>query len=251
MQPGMPLYNVGSETSRMPYTKPDRRPVEYIYLDGPGIESLYAQIVHDIETLHTKTTQKGISAKAGAGLKFKNYLVKLLSGLEGELSAEVSGSGTITEQSTRVIAVEHKLARIRTFLSDGKELFFTDLGEASRQLQRADGPVFIDIKEKFNAPQFYGGARGAALVNADGYLLLEKGGAADYCDQDDYYRRPTAVVKLSANISKMRSGSVMGATSHDAIFFRGFSGRQIPLNVFGSLTGTSDFLQIKPFAIWK
>ena len=114
-----------------------------------------------------------------------------------------------------------------------------------------DGPVFIDIRDRFNAPQFYGGAQGAASVNADGYLLLEKGGAADYCDQDDYYKRSTAEVKLSASVNKTRGGNIMGATSHEAVYLRGFAGRQIPLNVFGSLSGTPDYLQIKPFAIWR
>jgi len=224
------MYNIDTEKNRMLSARPEQRPVEYIYLDIPGIDSLYAQIVNDVETSRVKTTQKGVSAKVGGGLKLKNFLVRLLSGLEGELSGEVSGSGTITEQSTRVLGIEHKLDRVRAFLGDRtRAVFFTDLGEASRQLQRSDGPVFVDVRDKFNAPQFYGGAQGALLVNADGYLLLEKGGAADYCDQDDYYKRSTAEV----------------------VFFRGFSGRQIPLNVFGSLSGTSDYMQIKPFAIWR
>jgi hypothetical protein len=40
-------------------------------------------------------------------------------------------------------------------------------------------------------------------------------------------------------------------TSHEAVYIRGFAGRNVPLSVFGTLTGTSDYLQIKPFAIWK
>jgi len=234
---------------------PDRRklhPVEYIYLDGPGIESLYAQIVDDIETSRVKTTQKGVSAKVGAGLRLKNFLMSLVSGIEGEVTGEVSGSGSMTDQSTSMLAVEHKLARIRTFLSDkAKNMFFTGLGEASRHLQTVEGPVFVDIRDRFNAPQFYGGAQGVASVNADGYLLLEKGGAADYSHQDDYYKRTTEELRLSASLSKMRGGSIMGASSHEAVYLRGFAGRQIPLSVFGSLSGTSDYLHIKPFAIWR
>jgi hypothetical protein len=104
-------------------------PVEYIYLDGPGIESLHAQIDDSVETSHTTTSQKGIAAKAGAGLRLKNFLVKLLSGLEGEVSAEVTGSGMRTEQSIRVQTVEHKLRRILTFLSKpGESHCFTNLG---------------------------------------------------------------------------------------------------------------------------
>jgi hypothetical protein len=38
-------------------------------------------------------------------------------------------------------------------------------------------------------------------VNAAGYLLLEKGGTADYRYDDDYYKQPTAVVRLSARVT--------------------------------------------------
>jgi hypothetical protein len=232
--------------------KSPRLPVEYIYLDGPGIESLYAQIVDAVETSRTTTTQKGTVAKVGAGVKLKNFLVKLLSGLEGEVSTEVTGSRGRTEQSTRVQAVEHRLQRLVDFLSKfADDSFFTSLGEASRHLQSASGPVFINIQDSFNAPQFYGGALGVDSVNAEGYLLLEKGGADDYCYGDDYYKKPTAVVKLSASIKKMKTGGSMGATSHEALYFLGFAGRDVPLCVFGTLIGTSDYLQIKPFAIWK
>src|SRR5579871_6905418 len=34
-----------------------RLPSEYIYLDGPGIESLHAQIIETVETSRTTTTQ--------------------------------------------------------------------------------------------------------------------------------------------------------------------------------------------------
>jgi hypothetical protein len=229
-----------------------RLPVEYIYLDGPGIESLYAQVVDAVETSRTTTIQKGTATKVGAGLRLKNFLVKVLSGLEGEVSAEVTGSRARVEQSTRVQTVEHRLEGVLDFLGkSGEGYFFTSLGEAGQHLQTADGPVFINIRDTFNAPQFYGGALGADSVNADGYLLLEKGGAGDYCYGDDYYKQPTAVVKLSASLKKMRAGGSMGVTSHEAVFIRGFAGRHVPLCVFGTLSGTSEYLQIKPFAIWK
>jgi hypothetical protein len=232
--------------------KPVRCPVEYIYLDSSGIESLYAQIVDSVETAHTTTIQKGLAARAGGGLRFKNFLVKLLSGLEAEVSTEVTGSGTRTEQSTRVHLVENRLERVLEFLSgSGEGHYFTDLGEAARALQAGAGPAFINIQDRFNAPQFYGSGLGVDAVNADGYLLLEKGGAADYHDGDDYYKQPTAPVKLSASIKKMRNGGPMAATSHEAEFIRGLAGRHVPLCVFGTLAGTSDYLQIKPFAIWK
>jgi hypothetical protein len=228
-----------------------RVPVDYIYLDGPGIESLHAQLVDTVETSRTMTTQKGTTTKVGAGLRLKNFLLKL-TGLEGEVSAEMTGSRARTEQSTGVQTIEHRLQRVIDFLTtSGKGYFFTSLREAGQHLLNTDGSVFINVRDMFNAPQFYLDGVGTHSVNDDGYLLLEKGGDGDYCDRDDYYKQSTAVVKLSASIKKIRSGSGMGLTSHEAIFFRGFQGRNIPLSVFGILSGTPDYLQIKPFAIWK
>lgn len=229
-----------------------RLPVEYIYLDRDGIESLYAQIVDAVETSRTTTIQNGAGAKVGAVLRMKNSLVKLLSGLEGEASAEVTGSRSRTEQTTKVETIEQRLQSVLEFLTkSGEDHFFTGLAEASRRLQTTDGTVFISIRDHFNAPQFYGGSLGADSVNATGYLLLEKGGAADYCDGDDYYKQATTEVKLAAGIRNMRFGGSIGSTSHEAVFFLGFAGRRVPLGVFGTLSGTSDYLQIKPFAIWK
>lgn len=236
----------------MANSKPIRLPVEYIYLDKSGIESLYAQTVDSVETSQTTTVQKGIAAKGGAGLKLKNLLAKLLIGLEGELSAEVSGSRSHAEQSTRVQTVEHRLKLVLEWLSKfGEDCFFASLDEASRRLRTAHGPVFINIQDSFNAPQFYGRALGTDSVNAEGYLLLEKGGVDDYCHGDDYYKQSAAIVKLSASTKKMGTGGAMGASSHEAIFIRGSAGRNVHLCIFGTLSGTADYLQIKPFAIWK
>jgi len=158
--------------------RPVRLPLEYIYLDGPGIQSLYAQIVDSIETSRLTTTQKGISAKAGVALRLKNLLLKL-SGVEGEASAEASASRTQTEQSTRVQTTEQTLLKLRTFLTEsGEGSFFTDLAAAMRRVAASGEPAFIGIRDKFNAPQFYGGAIGSDSVNAAGYLVLEKGGPA-------------------------------------------------------------------------
>ena len=79
-----------------------RGPVEYIYLDRPGIESIYAQIFESIETSRVTSVQMGTDAKARAGVRLKNFLLKMVGGLDGDVSAEVSGSRMRTEQSTSV-----------------------------------------------------------------------------------------------------------------------------------------------------
>src|ERR1019366_1241119 len=175
-----------------------------------------------------------------------------VSGLEGEVSAEVAGSRNRTEQSTMAHATENKLSHVLDFLTKTDEVpFFNELGAATRHVQRADEPVFVNIHDTFNAPQFYGAALGTSAVNGDGYLLLEKGGAADYSDSDDYYRQSVARVTLSANVTKLRTPGSMARGSHEAVFLRGFAGRKVPLSIFGTLSGTTEYFQIKPFAIWK
>lgn len=49
----------------MASVRPVRLPLEYIYLDGPGIQSLYAQIVDSIETSRLTTTQKASAGRQG------------------------------------------------------------------------------------------------------------------------------------------------------------------------------------------
>jgi hypothetical protein len=143
----------------------------------------------------------------------KNLLLKL-SGVEGEASAEASASRTQTEQSTRVQTTEQTLLKLRTFLTEsGEGSFFTDLAAAMRRVAASGEPAFIGIRDKFNAPQFYGGAIGSDSVNAAGYLAPQKGGPSDYSDADDYHKKSTASVTLSASTAKMRSAGMMAATS--------------------------------------
>jgi hypothetical protein len=221
-------------------------------MDRPGIESLYAQIVDNVETSRVTRAQKGASAKGRAGLQLRNLLIKLLSGVECEVSAEVEGSRMYTEESTSVQAIEHKLSKVLAFLAEsGDDIFFTDLGNAIRRVRSVGEPVYISVRDKFNAPQFYGCGPGTDIVNTAGHLLLEKGGAMDHDDGDNYYKSPAELVKLSAGIEKMRGSGRMGAASHEAIFLRGHQGRHVPLGVFGTLFSAFDYFQIKPYAIWR
>jgi hypothetical protein len=112
--------------------------------------------------------------------------------------------------------------------------------------------VFLSAEDEFNAPQFYS-SDGPNLVSTEGYLLLEKGGADDYEDRDDYYKKQLdRPVKISASVLKMPGSSGgMALTGHDAGLLRGFRGRRVPLGVFGSVTATPDYFQLKPYAIWR
>ena len=142
---------------------------------------------------------------------------------------------------------ERRVERVVDLLTKyGHDYFFTSLSEASRRLQTTDVPVFINILDSFNAPQFSWRWLGTDRVNSDGYLLLEKGGAVDYTYSDDYYKQFTALARLSAGTKKMMTRALWGFS---LCYFRDFAGCHVPFGVFGILSGPSDYLQIKPFAI--
>jgi hypothetical protein len=230
------------------------KPVSCIYFDEHGIETLHAQTVNRLEIERSTTLEKAVAGKAGATARLKNLLLKALGGPEFEITGEVSGSRKRTEQSKEAYAVEQKLADLMAALQRvGKPVWFSDLGEASRYVDSSQTSAFVRIDDTFNAPQFYSG-NGSTSVNNEGYLILEKCRAGEYEYRDDYYKlkKPSRLVTISASILKMPTSSRgMAPSGHDAIFFRGFGGREIPLGLFGSMTATPKYFQIKPYAIWR
>jgi hypothetical protein len=133
----------------------------------------------------------------------------------------------------------------------GEPVYFSNLGMAARHADSNGSTVFVDIEDEFSAPQFQS-PDGAGSVNRAGYLVLEKGGVSDYEYGDGYYKAPSRPVTLSASVLKMpTSAGGMANTGHDAGLFRGFAGLKIPLGVFGALSATPSYFQIKPYAIWR
>jgi hypothetical protein len=225
--------------------------VNYVYLDEQGIQSLYAQTVQRLEVEHSTTIERALGGKAGGAARFRNLLLKVLGGPELELTGELSGSRRRTEQSRNTQTVEQKLDSLLDALRQIREtaLFFSDLRDAATHLEHPRTSVFVRIEDDFDAPQFIGG-NGSESVNEAGYLILQKGGPGHYNYGDDYYRDPSLPIKLHASVSKM-SGGGMAGSSHLAVYFRGFNGREIPLGVFGAMAKTPAYFHIKPYAIWR
>ncbi len=228
-------------------------PRGYIYLDASGIEGLYAQTVERLEVEYSSSIEKALSGKVGAVARFKNLLIKALGGPEIEISGEISGSRKAIGQSKQKSTAEQTLQKLLATLTPlGEPAIFSELLKAAHFADTNQATVFLKIECEFNAPQFsFGG--GVDAVNSEGYLILEKGGPGDHDYRDDYYRqlldRP---VTLSASILKMpNSSGGMSRAGHDAMLFRGFGGRNVPLGLFGSLTATPSYYQIKPYAIWR
>jgi hypothetical protein len=225
-------------------------PANYYYLDQDGIHSLYAQTVANVEVERSVSVEKSVAGKAGVGAKLKNLLLKAIIGTDFEVNAEVSGSRKSMEHSKRVVRVENELAALLKALQDsGDPVFFSRLSDAARKIGNSSAKAFISVEDRFNAPQFQGGAGGRSVIE-DGYLVLTKGMGGDYDHRDGYYKNPQIPVLLHAGVDKMRSGCFRGS-AHLALHLRGNSGQEVPFRVFGAMTYTSAYFQIKPFAIWS
>ncbi|HLY59540.1 MAG TPA: hypothetical protein VKV95_02125 [Terriglobia bacterium] len=231
---------------------PNLEPLSYIYLDEQGIESLYAQTVEMVEIERSKTTEKTVEGKLSGTARLKNLVLKALGGPEVELTGEISGARSRTEHSKHEFTVENKLAALlEVFRQIGTPIFVQNLGEAARHVDRAKNRIYFRVEEKFDAPQFFAG-EGAISVNKSGYLILEKACVGENNPRDDYFKDAPRPLVLSASVKKMRTfEGQMAITGHDAIYFRGYGGRRIPLGVFGIMTPTPSYFHIKPYAIWR
>jgi hypothetical protein len=230
------------------------KPVAYLYLDAPGIEGLYAQTVDRLEVEHSTAVEKARSGRLGAAARLKSLFAACLAGGEFEISGDVRGSRKTTEQSKQLQSTEQRLASlIATLKGLGEPTIFSELASAARHTESTGTSVFMNIEDEFDAPQFCSPA-GASLVTNDGYLILEKGGALDYEPGDHYYKRErlSRPLTMSASILKMPfSSKGMPSTGHDARYLQGFSGRRVRLGVFGLISATPSYFQVKPYAIWR
>lgn len=169
------------------------------------------------------------------------------------MSGEISGSRKGTAQSKEIRSPEQTLDGLIAALTPlGEPIIFSELSKATRYADANHKTVFLRVEDEFNAPQFWYES-GVDSVNKEGYLILEKGGTGDYEYADDYYRRSLdRTVTMSASILKMPGSSAgMARSGHDATFFRGFGGKKVPLGLFGTVTATPMYYQVKPYAIWR
>jgi hypothetical protein len=223
-------------------------PLVYIYLDRNGIESLYAQITDrlEIELIQTRSTEG--RGEVGLTLGFGNLLTSLLGiqkiGAETKLGAV---RGYIDEAKTK-LTVEHKLQRLTQYLAATKSCAGSLEEAASRG---AVGEVlYVCGVENFDAPDFYPGRDGLRQINESGSMVFTTD--HNYDPSDNYFKKAQINFVMTAsilNFARLHGG--MRATSHEAIMFRGFEGRNIPLGVFGHIMRFSDkACQVKPYAIW-
>jgi hypothetical protein len=215
------------------------QPNVFWYLDRDGIESLFAQTVDRVETEIRESAEQSVTKKGGAKLGLGKAIAALL-GLEVGAELEASNANKRLQETKSALTVEHKLARLREYLSDSNNLE-DNLATAVTKASQADASVFVDVYEPFDAPQFTRSG-GVIEINRDGAIVFE------------INERFGAVrIVMSSGLSKYPSaaGGRLSPVSHAALHFRGFGGKNVPLHVFGYIRSiTSETFQIKPFAIW-
>jgi hypothetical protein len=208
------------------------KPLRYLYLDAAGIEGLYAQTVKRLEIERSTTIEKARSRRVGVAARLKGLLPVFLAGAELEVNGDLTGSRKATEESKQVWSTEQRLASlIETLTGIGEPTIFTELARATQHADATGETVFAHTEDKFDVPQFYS-SNGSSLVSNDGYVVFEKEGAFDYEPEDRYYKkeRLSRRAMMSASILKMpNSLGGMAFSGHDAVLFRGFNGRGVPL----------------------
>lgn len=223
-------------------------PLVYIYLDKDGIESLYAQLTDrlEVELIETRSregrTDVGITAKLG------NLFTSLLGVKEIGAETKLEAARKFIVEARTKLAVEHKIRRLSEYLTKTNSCF-RNLQEAVAKTSIGE-MAFVDGVEKFDAPDFYPGRGGIRDVNDSGSMVFTI--EPKYDPSDAYFKKAHFTFTMPASLRNFtRLDSCMGSTSHEAIMFRGFQGKEIPLGVFGYAMRHSDrACQIKPYAIW-
>lgn len=232
----------------------------YIYLDKPGIDSLYAQINKTmvIEERIQNTDGGNLKGKFGLSGKLK-VLFNSDMGIEGEYH------GTQMHEKVIESAYEQKLSEIIE-LTSHLDNYCTNI-ESAREKCMGNAPfVLINVYDEFFSRLCFRSHEVFEYIQKCGYLEFERGDTPiskdtlieynvpydTYTYSDDYYKGCNECryrVVMSMSLDKMVT-SYSGMSSHLAVALRGGNGK-IRLGVFGQIRNINDFyFQIKPFAVW-
>ncbi len=226
-----------------------KSPLVYIYLDTKGIESLYAQTIDRLEVELVRSHSSEGRGGAGFSVSLGNLLSALVGLKEVKAQTKLESIRIKAEQAKTRLTAEHKLDRLSDYLVKTKNIF-DKLQDAAQNASEAGKVVYFRAVESFDAPDFYPGGGGVREVNSSKAVVFTI--RPQYDPSDSYFKSEPFHFLMSASLDNFtRVRGNMGATSHDAITFRGFSGKRIPLGVFGYLIRHSALaFQIKPYAIW-
>ena len=230
-------------------------PVRFVYLDLHGIDSLYSQTVDRVESSVLITKEKSSGRRLGLSLSLGKLLAALI-GVEPQVSADATSEGKESRASSYNPTSEHRLfSLIAHFSEHSPSSLFRSLRPAANAARHTQGPVFVSSQDRWDAPQFHSSEQGVRDANDTGAVIFTFGQpvSAAYEPSDNYFRHPPLVIGMAAsivNFPHVHSGR-MTSTGHDAMLFRAYKGKEIPLAVFGQLIPLPEpSFQMKPYAIW-
>ena len=221
----------------------------YIYLDAQGIASLYAQTTDRVEIEFTEGHSRQGRGEVGLKLGFGNLLSSLLGLREAGAETRLEELHGHIDKAKTTLTVELKLQQQSDYLTKTRKCFGS-LEDAANSISERGGGAYVRAIEKFDAPDFQRGVGGITAINSSGAVVFTLD--PKYDPSERYFKQGRFHFVMPASLKKFsRCDGYMGATSHDAIMFRGFSGRDIPLGLFGYVTRHSEIAcQVKPYAIW-
>jgi hypothetical protein len=218
------------------------QPEVFLYLDKPGIESLFAQTVDRVETEFSESRKTG--SKDSAGVKFGiGKAIAALLGLEASAKLDTEKTRSNLQLTKATLKVENKLERLLEYLAASDSLA-TTLPLAVAKAMDQNASVFLKCSAEFDMPQMAQHHGGIRAINEDGAALFEITSAGK-CKK----------VSMAASLAKFPRvrEERLGTISHEALFFQGHKGRNVPLHLFGNLRPLNiaeGHCQIKPFALW-
>ena len=198
----------------------------FIYIDGAGIASLYAQLRGEdvVETLMNMEDSRA----SGLSLAIKAFL-----GVSGE-STRSSKHGKTTKTSLKPENMLREI--IASLLAHGS--LHRRVRDAISSTDRTKEPAWLEARHAFSVP-----LQQLSTMN-EVHALMFLSGFPPYTD-------PPPPITMSASLHHFPAAHdrLLGPSSHDALFFTSLGGAPYTYSVFGSLFQTGSGYQIKPYAI--
>jgi hypothetical protein len=179
----------------------------------------------------------------------------LVSPIDAGISARSETSKAISTRANYQLSIEQKLSNLVEFMSESADPpFFRKLITAAKRVASSDQSAFLEIKEKFDLPQFYLYEDPVSEINQAGVLILDIGPPRrdPYEYDDSYFKKPQYRFFMRASVDKFIGavGGQLRRSGHEALLFGGHNGTRVPLLVFGQLLLLSTYTyQIKPYSI--
>ena len=225
-------------------------PKKYFYIDDFQINSFYEQVYGKL--LKELSNSKGKNTKGEIGLSFKlASIIKALFPVDPSIESKIEHSRDSNAEEKNVISPIGLLDRmIELFENKKVEFYFTDIDKAVEYCE-SENTAIINATLEFDIIQFHLPNKDPIEeINRDKAILFQYGTIAKYDESDDYFKKAGKRITMMASLSKMPSShDYFGATCHEAVYFRGFGGRNVRIKVFGQIIKAYEYYQIKPFVL--